>query len=478
MSVALEMRYYSFRYEDAALGVLQNCNLRVHHGEFLVLCGTSGEGKSTLLMSLAGIIPHVLPGVAEGDILVEGQSMQGKTMAQICTQVGSVLQNADSQIVHSRVEDEIAFGCENMCLPPEEIAARIRTACQTMALREEDATRTLSGGQKQRLVTACTLAMGQKILLLDEPLANLDGESAALVLKTLRALCRQGYAVVLAEHRLDMVLPYADSVACLENATLFPLTKQEALHRLLRPIGDAALPVAPAAKTPCLQMEDACYSVGGEEILKNLNIALYEGQRVVVLGENGGGKTTLLHLLAGLSKPRGGAVVQHMGHFKNKRAWFKAVGYIYQDPAYQLFMPTVEEEVGFGATLEDAAACLRRFGLEALRGRHPQALSEGQKRRLGIAAICATKPRVLLLDEPTVGQDYENLERIVYALNEQHRETGNAMVTVTHDHRCAAALADRVLWLQNGRLYREGGRELVEEYFGQFRENTAGPPGV
>lgn len=469
MSPALEMRDYSFRYTEDGPDILKNCCLSLRHGEFMVLCGLSGEGKTTLLSSLAGIIPNHTPGLRQGDILVDGESIRDKKIAEVCGQVGCVLQNADSQIFHSRVEDEIAFGCENMCLPVGEITMRIEDSCRIMELSPDAATRTLSGGQKQRLVTACTLAMGQKILLLDEPLANLDGEGATLVLQTLRDLCSRGYAVLLAEHRLDMVLPYADTVVSLEGGRLVSLSRESAHNRVLRPIEDACRGNA-AKPAACFDVNSMSYNAGGRPILTELDFSLREGERVVILGENGCGKTTLLRLLARLIKPTGGAIEQNMGKFRSKRDWFKAVGYVYQDPGYQLFMPTVAEEVAFGAAPGAAEGCMRRFDLEALGARHPHSLSEGQKRRLSIAAICATNPRVLLLDEPTVGQDYDNLRRIVNAVNAQHEETGNTMVTVTHDYRCAAALADRVLWFEKGRLYRDGGKELVEEYFGRTRD--------
>lgn len=463
MSKAIEVKDYSFRYTEESPTILENCNFTLNHGEFVLLSGLSGQGKSTLLYSLAGIIPHSIHGYPSGEIFVEEESITGKSPAEVCKQVGCVLQNADSQIFHTVVEDEIAFGCENMSIPPEEIGQRIQNACKTMDLNPSDSTRTLSGGQKQRLITASTIAMGQKILFLDEPLANLDSEGATLVLKTLRDFCNDGYAVLLAEHRIDMVLPWVDRSIYLENGQIVEVEKEKALAHMTKPIADTSLNCT--TEMPCLKIQNVSYSVKEKNILKNIDFTLYQGERVVILGENGCGKTTLLQLIARMLKPTSGEILQYLGDFKKKKDWFKAVGYVYQDPGYQLFMPSVKEEIGFQVDSETADCYLRLFHLEALAEQHPQSLSEGQKRRLGIAAICANEPKVLLMDEPTVGQDYENLQNIVNAVNLVHERQKNTMVTITHDHRCASALADRALWFHKGKLYKEGGKELIEEYF-------------
>lgn len=463
MSIALELKDYSFRYEEDGAEILKNCNFSLHYGEFVVLSGLSGQGKSTLLSSLAGIIPYSIHGYPSGEILVDNVSIQGKKPAEVCKKVGCIMQNADSQIFHSIVKDEIAFGCENMCLPPSEIHERIVSACEKMSLQQDDATRTLSGGQKQRLITACTIAMGQKILLLDEPLANLDGEGALLILETLKRFCEHGYAVLLAEHRLDMVLPWADRTIYLENGSIVEIEKTIALEHMTRPIPDISDNMS--TDIPYLQAEHLFYSIDKKNILTDLNFTIHKGERIVILGENGCGKTTLLRLLAKMLKPTQGSIEQNIGTFKNKKEWFKNVGYVYQDPGYQLFMPSVKEEIGFGSTPEVAEEYMQLFDLESLAEQHPHSLSEGQKRRVSIAAICAGLPKVLLMDEPTVGQDYDNLQRIVDAVNTMHKKNNTTMITITHDHRCAAALADRVLWFHQGKLLRDGGKEVVEEYF-------------
>ena len=210
---ALELKNVTFTYESAGEPVLRNVNFHVEHGEVALLAGFSGAGKSTVLRILSGIIPGTIPGTMTGDVLVDGESYTGKNIGAFCRKVGVILQNADEQIIRRSVEDEIAFGCENLAFPPEKIAEQVQETCNLMKLSPQWKPRKLSGGQKQRLLTACVLAMGQKILIMDEPLANLDREGAELVMELARKLAHEeNYAVLIVEHRLDVVLPYADAV--------------------------------------------------------------------------------------------------------------------------------------------------------------------------------------------------------------------------------------------------------------------------
>jgi energy-coupling factor transport system ATP-binding protein len=192
---------------------------------------------------------------------------------------------------------------------------------------------------------------------------------------------------------------------------------------------------------------------------------------VVLLGENGCGKTTLMRLIARLNKPTGGKILQGIDpklkqKTKGSKAWFKKVGVIYQNPDYQLFMPTVQKEIEFAAVSKEyAERMIELFSLRLIRDRHPQSLSEGQKRRVSIAAVMAAKPELLLLDEPTVGQDYKGLCDLVEILNTLHKETGNTMITVTHDKRCVTALCDKAIIISNGKVQEQGGKPLAESYF-------------
>ncbi len=466
---AIELKNVSFSYSGFTDKVLSDVDFYVDYGEVALLSGLSGEGKSTLLSIVSGIIPNIVKGDITGEVLVDGKSIIGQKLAQTCRKVGVVLQNADSQIIHKTVDDEIAFGCENFALAADKIGAQIDRVCTIVELDKTAQTRTLSGGQKQRLITASTLAAGQRILILDEPLANLDVESANLLMDTLRQLAKAGYAVLVVEHRLDMILPFVDTVWNIRAGVVTKVgNKQEYLLSQTVMIEDNS-DSRDIGKT-LFSVNHVAFLVKKKEILKDVNFNIYEGERLLLLGENGCGKTTLLRLLARLYKPTNGNIEQTLNPKFGKRyrgkKWFKSVGVVYQNPNYQLFMPTVEQEIAFNALSKNyAEEMIKLFGLEHLRKRHPQSLSEGQKRRVSIAAVAAGNPEVLLLDEPTVGQDYKGLCELVKILNELHDRSGNTMVTITHDMRCAEALCDRAILIADGTVKAQGGKELVREYF-------------
>ncbi|MDR2108886.1 MAG: energy-coupling factor ABC transporter ATP-binding protein [Coriobacteriales bacterium] len=522
-AAALELRDFRFCYRGADAAVLQDCSFRLEYGELVVLSGDSGAGKSTLLACLIGSIPHLMAGECAGQVLIDGIEVSSWRICERARLLGSVLQDADSQIVHSSVEDEIAFGCENRCIQPPEIEARISAACRWMALERNDNTRTLSGGQKQRLITAATLAMGQRIIVLDEPLANLDRAGAELLMGRLKALSGEGYAVLLVEHRLDHVLPYADRLVWMrdgrcqsqrparpteeeaqlpeEEAQLpeertnegiwLPQTRVREEARLPEArVGEASsppsgLPAGRMAEPPSsspeqpdghqatapalIELRDIAYTVHNREILSNISLSIARGERVVIVGENGCGKTTLLRILARLLRPSRGTLLRDGIVERRARPdarWFAEVGLVFQNPGYQLFMPRVQSEAEYnGASAEAARLILCEFGLAGLEERHPHSLSEGQKRALSIAVMLAREPRLLLLDEPTVGQDSAALERMVATLNRICSKRQMGLVTVTHDQRCAAALASRVLWLADGVIKREGESSLAVAYF-------------
>ncbi len=390
-------------------------------------------------------------------------------MSQVCHKVGIVLQNADNKIIHKIVEDEIAFGCENFAIPADKISKQIDRVCTIVELDKKADTHALSGGEKQRLITASALATGQKILVLDEPLANLDVISANLLMDTMQALAKAGYAVLVVEHRLDMVLPFVDTVWNICSGKVEKVeNKQEYLQSQAIKINDTSINCKQNKKI--IQVNQLAFSIKNKQILKDISFDIYDGERLLLLGENGSGKTTILRLLSRLNKPTVGNIQQMINpKLKNNyhvKKWFKDIGIVYQNPNYQLFMQTVEKEVAFNAlSREYANEIIKMFGLEHIKNRHPQSLSEGQKRRVSIAAVVAGAPKVLFLDEPTVGQDYNGLCELVSILNELHNKSGNTMITITHDMRCAEALCDRAILIENGVIKNQGDKSFVKKYF-------------
>lgn len=463
MGIAIRLKEVSFKYDGAKENVLENINLTVEYGETVLLSGVSGEGKSTLLSIINGVIPFVNSGEFSGSVEIDGKDVTKLKISERSKLIGTVLQNADEQIIYDLVNEEIAFGCENLNIASEEIDRRIERFTMLMQIEKNAKTKTLSGGQKQRLITASTLAMEQKIIILDEPLANLDTHTAHILLKALRNLANSGYAVLIVEHRLDVVKNYIDKVMRIENKQLFTSTDINDLNSGIKtiPHADGSLPGEVLIKG-----EKLFFAAGDRNIIDGLDIEIRAGERIVLLGENGCGKTTLMRMLARLNKPNDGALSQTITKSKKANSkWFSKVGYVYQNPTYQLFMPTLLSEISFKAKSEEMARkMINAFGLSGLEQRHPQSLSEGQKRRASIAAVCASEPTALFLDEPTVGQDYKNLCKTVETVNKINKNLGTAIVTVTHDKRCAGALADRVLIMENGKISRQGDYHLANEF--------------
>ena len=458
---AVELRNIYFRYKGFKEIILKNVNMEALYGEITLLAGMSGSGKSTILNLITGIIPNIIKGDIKGEILINNENIIGKSISEISKMVGVVLQNADSQIIMPHVEEEIAFGLENINMERENIKNKINEMCNILSLNKNAKSKTLSGGEKQRLMSGSILAMGQKIIILDEPLANIDKFGAKILLDALNDLKNEGYAIIIIEHRLDMLIKYIDKIYDIKNNILNEIDNiNKYLEDEKNIIKDNGIKIESNEKI--YEVNNLIYKIKDKTIINNISFDINEGERVLILGENGKGKTTLVRLLSKMIKPTEGEIKQYITN--KKRNWFNEIGIVYQNPNYQLFMPTVEKEILYNAKSKELAyELLNKFDLEKYKNRHPLSLSEGEKRKLTVALVLARLPKVLFLDEPTVGQDYDNLLNMINIINEFRNNYKTTIITISHDIRCANSLCDKCIILDNE--LKIGNKELIDEFF-------------
>ena len=491
---------WGWRHAGRSAHALRGVDLSIDTGERVLLLGASGAGKSTLLHALAGLTgpDGAISGQQEGTLLVDGRPAdRGRGL------VGLVSQDPDSQLVMARAGDDVAFGPENLGVAPARIWPRVAHALDAVGFPygQRHSTSALSGGEKQRLVVAGALAMRPRLLLLDEPTANLDPEGAALVRGVLQRLSAgTGATLVLVEHRVAEVVDLVDRVVVLEPgggvvadgtpAGVFARHGAELAARGVWVPGREPEPsVAPApggvpvlaaegvsARTPA---ELGMRGGGRRTVLEEVDLEVRSGTATALVGPNGSGKSTLLTLLAGLDRPHRGAVLPRgplaeadrrpLSRWPARRL-ARHVGTVFQHAEDQFVTASVREELRFGprrAGLPPARVeagvdeLLQRLRLEHLADVHPYTLSGGEKRRLSVATALgsgpANAPRVLALDEPTFGQDTRTWSELV-GLLAALRTGGSAVLMATHDPLLQDRFTDTRVRVGGGDVHVDEGR--------------------
>jgi energy-coupling factor transport system ATP-binding protein len=509
----------SFTYPGKTEPVLRNVHLEIDSGECVLITGPTGCGKSTLLKCINGIIPHASEGTMTGDVIVNGVNTKDAPLADLASKVGLVQQNPDDQIFSLVVEDEVGFGPENLCLPVEEIERRIALALEQvgMAGYRKKSVHALSGGQKQRVAIASMLAMRPAVLLLDEPASQLDPKGAQGVLSVISKInIKTKCTIVLVEHRIHEVARLVNRIIVMDKGAVvldadrndvfknhidlfsrlglrlpetidlfhrlklggMPLTADDALNMLDKQINAMAPGVpAPSNRTvviiknndvPAIELDQIWFSYEKRRnwIIKGMDLKIGQGEIVAVLGNNGSGKSTLLLHMCGILKPGKG----HVSLFGKKIERMKPeslvgdVAVVFQDPGLMLFCDTVWKEVCFGPgnlkierkeIEKRARKALNVMTLEDQSSEPPQALSGGQRLRAAVASVLSMNPRIILLDEPTSGQDKRNITSFMAHL--QNLSDNNiTSVFITHDMETAMRFADRIIILDSGRLIANG----------------------
>lgn len=466
---------YPGRAEPAVAGV----SFDLAPGACLLVVGPSGSGKSTLARAIAGLVPWAAPGRLDGDLRLDGRRVGTADPAELTARVGVVFQDPSSQLVMERAEDDVAFGLEGRGWLPPAMRARVPAALAEAGLAGFERRRTarLSGGEQQRLALAGAFAPQPGLLVLDEPTANLDPPGALAFAARLAAVREARAAtIVLVEHRADLAWPLADLVLALAaDGTPLALGRPAELlarHRAALAAAGVWLPDEPMPHLPAALPPPTGPSLAearavefaferGVAVFAGLDLAIEPGARVALLGPNGSGKSTAARLLVGLLRPTRGTI-RVAGRDPSRiapRELARLAGYVTQDPERSFLGATVDADLLLGLTPDertragDVAAALGlplgRFG-----SRNPFTLSGGEQRRLSLASQLVRRPRLLVLDEPTFGQDRRGYEGLLVLLRAQV-DAGTALVAATHDLRFAADLAGRVVRLAGGRIAEE-----------------------
>lgn len=436
----------TFTYEGGERASLQNCSLNVGRGEFVLVCGRSGCGKTTLTKLVNGLIPSQVCGKLSGHVSIRGKDVSGEPAWQRAQNVGSVFQNPKTQFFNLDTVSELVFGLENKGVPREAIAQRLREVVSEFELDAlmGKSVFELSGGEKQKIAIAAAYAENPEIYVLDEPSANLDRTEILRLRQLLQKLKRQGKTILVAEHRTWYLAELIDRAVFMEDGTVkeeWPGARFAALTaeqcerrglRSVRPVEERSHASDDVPETGFAVM-DLTVKRGRRILWEHLSFCAPRGKVVAVCGKNGAGKTTLAQVLCGLRK-EGAGTVSLDGKKLSRRRRRESSFLILQDVNRQLFADSVlsEATLGSDASESEAEAVLDALQLKEFGQRHPMALSGGQKQRLAVADGCLSRKEVILFDEPTSGLDFDNMQRVgglIRSLLKQNK----SVIVITHD---------------------------------------------
>ncbi len=535
----VSIKNLSYRYRGTKKNAIEDINLDLQRGEFLVLMGPSEAGKSTLAVCINGLIPHFHKGKLEGNVVVNGKNTREHTVSQMAEDVGLVFQDFEAQLFSTNVELEVAFGPENFATEREEIGKRINENLEYVKLAEfrNRPPSTLSGGQKQKLAIASVLALMPKVLVMDEPTTDLDPISKMGIFDiTNRLRQRSDLTLLVVEHETEEVL-HASRIALLEDGHLVKVgPAREVLQdvelyeklglmplgipRFFKSMGETRLPLTPdeaepafkktgwkissekyeemvaaekreqqaqASKEALICCRDLEFDYpSGVKALRGISLDIYPGDMVAIVGQNGSGKTTLAKQFNGLLLPSRGSITVD-GKTTKEQGIFRLgqrVGYVFQNPDHQIFSETVFEEVSFGprlrgvgeAELKDRVReALAAVGLEGAEDQDPFSMTKSGRQRVAVAAILAVRPEVLILDEPTTGLDYRE-QRSMMEMVKRLNESGSTIIFITHHMWVVAEYAKKVFVMKDGLLFLEGTTREVFFHEKELLEASLRPP--
>lgn len=512
----IKIQHLSYQYPQANFNALENVTLEIPAGSLTLVTGASGSGKSTLLRCINGLVPHFSGGKISGEIRVFGFDPIRQGVAKMADTVGFVFQEPEAQFVFDTVEDEIVFYLENMGLPREKMDQRINEVLHEIKISafRHKKIKELSGGEQQKVAIASALVTHPKVLVFDEPTSQLDPSSADEILRFILDLkTRLNLTVLISEHRLERLLPYAELLISLtaDRKILFGKPQQvlpsmeqvPPIIEISKKLGITPLPLSTASFTyfPPIQttkldqqvqatkntdqgnsliIKKLTTHIGDYQILDEINLEIFKGEILVLMGPNGSGKTTLLRSILKLMPSSGeillnGNDIQDF-HFSEI---IRNIAYLPQNPNDLLFAESIIDELrttlknhGLSFSEQAITTFLAHFGLAEKQSNYPRDLSVGERQRTAIAAITVHNPNIILLDEPTRGLDYHAKESLA-KLFHQWRDQNKAILLVTHDVEFAAQLADRVAILEKGHLVFTGAPESAFIEMPGYQTQTA-----
>ena len=464
----------SYQYNGAAAQAIQHISLSVKKGELAVITGKSGCGKSTLFRCINGLCPRFYEGEIKGRLTLNGNAVAAMSMCALSKSAASVFQNPESQFFTTDVFSDLVYPCENYGIQKEEIERRLKYVTELLSLKPllNKKLSELSGGEKQKVAIASVLMLDTKIVLMDEPSSNLDCRSVKLLTQMLAQLKSNGYTILIIEHRLHYLAELCDRLIIMENGSIVREYKKDELHivsndvfhkqqlRALHLFGNTLTTVpTPQPHTKGEPLAALCnihfaYHKSAE-VLKGIDLLIYPGDKIALIGKNGCGKTTLGKILCGLKKEQSGTVLLD-GRAFPARVRSKTAGYVMQNVDFQLFGCSVYDDLLLGnEALPDREyriqTVLAKIGLLELQEQHPTTLSMGQKQRLVVAASFLQNKRLTIFDEPTSGLDYGSMQNVCALIDSITGKT-NAAVIITHDYEFILNTCNRAVLLEDGQI--------------------------
>ena len=517
MGNIISWKNVSFNYEGTKRKVLKNINIDINEGEFVVITGPTGAGKTTLCETLNGVIPNFIKGELSGEIIVDGLNAKSTPVYKMASKVGMVFQDPDTQLFGMTVEEDIAFGPANLGLTYEQCMERVVKSMEDLnikALRDRKPFE-LSGGQKQSVSIGGVYAMLPKIIVFDEPTSMLDPIGKERVFSIIKDINKKyGITIVLVEHEMSEIVKYADKVIVMNEGEIYlsgeveevfrqvdklnelgleipqsielslKLKKDNYLGRVLltpEEIIDVCSKFKPKAefkskeqsilieneKETIIEVTNLRHSyLGDHDDLKGVNLSIKKGEFVAIIGQNGAGKTTLARHIIGLLKPNEGKLKVRGKEIADKSVaeLSREVGYVFQNPDEQIFTDSVEDELKFGPTnlgkdldyiKNIVDEVLQDVGLDKYRKVWPKYLSKGERQRLAMGSIITMNPDVVIVDEPTTGQDWRETLWIMDLLKKLN-DKGKTIIIITHNMEIVNRYCNRVLVMLKGELILDG----------------------